>query len=92
MMFHSMVTMAKRSDASPEKPKGPPDLQDLVLQHLKEHGPTMWNALYASFDQEKIGDIETVLQGLKKWKYLTVGPTDRVKITARGLAQLKRAQ
>ena len=67
------------------------DLQHQVLRHLKEHGPTRWNALYVSFDRERTGTIGPVLQDLKRDKYIAVGPTDRVKITARGLEQLKRA-
>jgi hypothetical protein len=65
------------------------DLQSKVLHYLKDHGPTMWNALYVSFDQERTGTIGPVLQDLKEWKYIEVGLTDRVKITMRGLEYLK---
>jgi hypothetical protein len=52
-----------------------------VLRYLKENGPLDYNILYVHFDENRSGEIATVLNDLLQWKHIervgnNVGITD----------------
>ena len=66
-------------------------LERQVLEHLKEHGPTHYDALYVLLDRNGTAHIQTVLHGLKRWKHIEIGKDadERVSVTASGLKCLE---
>ena len=64
------------------------ELQQAVLLHLTERGPTKWGALYSHFDDDGTGKIGEALAFLVQRQHLTVEADGTAKITASGLAQL----
>ena len=64
-------------------------LQQAVLLHLMEFGPTKWEALYGHIDQDKSGEVAHALRYLARWMHITVEPDGAVTITASGLRQIQ---
>jgi len=66
------------------------ELQQTVLLHLMEAGPTKWEALYDHFDGDKRGEVGHALRYLARWVHITVDADNTVKITTSGANQLQR--
>ena len=62
-----------------------------VLEHLTEHGPTHYDALYVLFDRNGTAHVQTVLHGLKQRKHIEIGKDtdEKVSITTSGLKCLE---
>jgi hypothetical protein len=62
-----------------------------VLEHLKEHGPTHYDALYVLFARNGTALIQAILQELKQWKHIEISKDmyEEVSITASGLKRLE---
>jgi hypothetical protein len=66
------------------------ELQQGVLRHLMEVGPTKWDTMHFHFAHDRIGDVAHALRFLARWRYVTVDADGTVKITALGVTQLQR--
>jgi len=65
------------------------ELQQAVLLHLMEFGPTKLEALYGHLDQDRSSEVAQALQYLARWMHITVEPDGAVTITASGLRQIQ---
>ena len=66
------------------------ELQQTVLLHLMELGPTKWEALYDNIDKDKSGEVAHALRYLARWMHIAVETDGTVKITESGANQLQR--
>ncbi|HZD12768.1 MAG TPA: hypothetical protein VE177_04530 [Candidatus Binatus sp.] len=64
-------------------------LQQAVLLHLKEVGPTNWNGLYRHFNQNSTAEVTHALRYLTRSNHITAESDNTAKITALGMEQLK---
>ena len=60
-----------------------------VLEHLKDHGPQLWNILYAFFDVSRSLAIIPVLRNLKVGGYIAIDTKSLTSITEFGLKRLR---
>jgi len=60
-----------------------------VLEHLKQHGPQLWNILYALFDVSRSLAIIPVLRNLKVGGYISIDAKSLTSITEFGLQRLR---
>ena len=65
------------------------ELQQAVLLHLMEVGPTPWKVLYDHIDQDRKGEVANALRYLARAMHITVEPEGTVTITASGMRQIK---
>ena len=71
-----------------QEPISQRELQQEALQHLKEHGPLNWNALYIRFDAQSQGRIGTALLDLEVGGFIE--PLHNLhQITASGIQKLR---
>ena len=68
------------------------ELQQEVLRHLVDIGPTQWEAFYDHFDQDESGEVAQTLRYLVRWKHVTVEPDGTVTITSSGRSKIKTGQ
>ena len=68
------------------------ELQQIVLLHLMEAGPTKWDALYSHFNQDSTAEVTHALRHLTRLNHITVESDSTVKITASGMEQLKNGK
>ena len=65
------------------------DLQQAVLLHLMEFGPSKLEALYGHLDQDRSIEVAQALQYLARRMHITVDPDCVVTITASGMSQIR---
>jgi len=65
------------------------ELQQAVLLHLMEVGPTKWEALYYNIDRDRRAEVAQALRYLARWMHITVDPDGVVRITASGMSQIR---
>jgi hypothetical protein len=66
------------------------ELQQAVLLHLLEVGPTTWDALYIRFNLYKTDEVTHTVRDLVQWKYITVEADSTTRITASGANKIQR--
>jgi hypothetical protein len=66
------------------------ELQQGVLRHLMEVGPTKWDTMYFHFAHNRTGDVAHAVRFLARWRYVTVEADGTATITALGVNQLQR--
>ena len=65
------------------------ELQQIVLLHLMEAGPTKWNALYRHFNQDNTAEVTHALRYLTRLSHITAESDGTAKISASGMEQLR---
>ena len=65
------------------------ELQQIVLLHLMEAGPTTWNTLYRHFNQDSTAEVTHALRYLTRVNYITAESDGTAKISTSGMEQLK---
>ena len=65
------------------------ELQQAVLLHLMEFGPTKLEAFYGHLDQDRSSEVAQAMQYLARWMHITVDPDGVVRITASGMSQIR---
>ena len=65
------------------------ELQQAVLLHLMEAGPTKWNAFYRHFNQDSTAEVTHALRYLTRLNHITAESDGTAKISASGMEQLK---
>ena len=66
------------------------ELQQGVLRHLREVGPTKWDCMDSHFAHDRTGDVAHALRFLARWRFVTVDADGTVNITTLGVNQLQR--
>lgn len=65
-------------------------IQREILNHLKEHGPSPLQSLYAAFDPNNTGRANEAIADLRNWNYIAVDATTTASITELGLKRLEK--